>query len=363
MINIYLRTSEGANAHGSYNPKSKRSEAITIRKGSILTIDPYASGVPSNIQQNFDTAATAHKSGYLREKSPGVYEVIEDLTGLSASESSVIVTGKPGSGWLKWKLDDGSLLDVLRLVSTKIRSATISGSAKGETIFADKMTDKPEEKCNALACRFISYLKTRKKAKVNLELENDWLEGALVASAGAGNPKKTVLAFQLVAKNHIKIIVNDFFLKLSREVYCGQSRFDFLFKKTVSDLETVIKRNSPLTSISFGRVQKILNIIIKYCYVWWLCKESQSPCFEDISWVEKWLPYLHVPVDRGTMKHLHRIGGYKSLVCIRGALISWKWKMDEYCYFGVQDSIRKLAKSKNLDPICYEMEYIFIAGK
>jgi hypothetical protein len=215
--------------------------------------------------------------------------------------------------------------------------------------------------CNVLACQFIEKLKNRKSARVDLSNENDWFEGAFTASAGAGNPKGAVLGLDSKAKHGIETIVANFLGALAKEGFCGQSRFEWLFARAVHQIENAVFTHSPGTSFSFGRAQKILNILAKYCYVWWLCKRSESSKLGDLSWVDKWRPYLHVPVDRETMKYLSKHKCYRDLVHELGksALVSWKWKMDEYSYLGIQDAVRKLAYGAKLDPICYEMKYIW----
>lgn len=114
MIEIKLTTTEGANAQGVFYPEANPNKQITIKKGSVLTIDPYAQGIATNIQQNYTTAANAIEANVLRKIGDGKYEVLKDFADLSVSGSSVIVTGKAGSGWKKWTLEDGRLLDVLR---------------------------------------------------------------------------------------------------------------------------------------------------------------------------------------------------------------------------------------------------------
>ena len=61
---------------------------------------------------------------------------------------------------------------------------------------------------------------------------------------------------------------------------------------------------------------------------------------------------MHVPVDRYTINHVVETG----FTCG-----NWTNEMTEYEYLGIQDIVRKKAESKNLDPICYEMRYIWIA--
>ena len=114
MINVSLTTKRGAKATGVFFPNAPQHQQIKIYTGSILTIDPYAKGVALNIQQNYHRAAVAHQNGILRQIDQGTYEVVSDFNDLSVSGASVIVTGKAGSGWHKWRMENGQFLDVFR---------------------------------------------------------------------------------------------------------------------------------------------------------------------------------------------------------------------------------------------------------
>ena len=378
MIEIFLITKQGADATSEFDPASKK---VVIKTGSILTINLQAKA-PSNIQQNFDMAKQALRDGKLKKSPDGRYEVLEDIPELSPSGASVIVTGKSGSGWKKWKVGDGRLLDVLRSGEEPSSEANPTAKAQpGQPMPTDVTARTPSQRintpqrlvkphpthgdsCENLACQFVRKLKIRNRGRVNLDESRDWLEGAFTASAGGGNAQGDVLQIQAQAKQEIEAVITHFLASLAEGVFCCQSRFEWLFAKAVHQIEDAVTTHSPGSSFSFGRAQKILNIVIKYCYVWWLCKRSRSPKFGDISWVDKWGLYLHVPVDRETMKHLASLqdrNHWRDLVHERGQLVSWKWGMSEYRYLGVQDAIRTVAHNQNLDPICYEMKYIWKA--
>ena len=215
--------------------------------------------------------------------------------------------------------------------------------------------------CDSLTCQFLEKLASRKNSRVDLSRKVDWMEGAFTASAGQGNPEGSVLTISPSAKACIDNCVTQFFMALANEAFCGQSRFDWLFLSAVKGLQDSVAEHSSRTSFTFGRAQKILTIVLKYCYAWWLCKRRDSPKFGDVSWVDKWRPFLHIPVDGDTIGHLYRILEFRDLVGVQGeaGYLSWKWKMTEYSYLGIQDAIRKLSIADGLDPMCYEMKYIW----
>lgn len=103
----------GADAIGDviYDPVHTRRSQVTILVGSILTIDPHAEGVASNIQANYRTAAEALGNGAMEmlDNLPDGrtrFRVVTDIPGLSVSGSAVIATGEAGSGWKRWLIDE-----------------------------------------------------------------------------------------------------------------------------------------------------------------------------------------------------------------------------------------------------------------
>jgi len=361
MTKIFLKTRDGADATGEY-----ASGKVTIKKGSILTIDPCGRAPSPNIKPNYATACEHFEAGYIIRRPDGRHEVVNDIAGLSPSAASVIVTGHAGSGWKKWKLKDGKLLDTLRQSSSSPSSSQVGppGLAKtpNTTVSLEKSPGKWDSggSCAKSACEFINYLRDRTSFRVDLEEMSQWMSGAFNAAGGPGNPKGSKIEIEDLAKREIEAVVENFLSTLCRDQFIGYARFEWLFSDAAHSIENIVNVSSPATWFTFGRAQKILNIITKYCYAWRLCKKQRSPRFGDVSWVDKWKKVLHVPVDRFTMKHLADLGQYDSLVYdTRPNLVSWKRRMDEYRYLGIQDAIRKLAADRGLDPLCYEMKYIW----
>ena len=88
-------------------------QTVKILNGSIIRID-FSVTPAANIAQNYKTAQIALDAGHLQKLAEGGYEVMSDIPSLSPSAASVIVTGKAGSGWDKWKLQSGDLLSTMR---------------------------------------------------------------------------------------------------------------------------------------------------------------------------------------------------------------------------------------------------------
>jgi hypothetical protein len=88
------------------------SEKMTLLTGSQLSID--LNHTPrSNIKQNYRSVGEYLKKEWLRPIDGGLL-VERDITNVSVSAAGVFVSGKPGSGWMVWLLEDGRPLDVLR---------------------------------------------------------------------------------------------------------------------------------------------------------------------------------------------------------------------------------------------------------
>lgn len=210
------------------------------------------------------------------------------------------------------------------------------------------------------ACQFIDYLQNRKVARVDLREKADWFEGAFHTTMGAGNPANSQITIENAAtKKLILRSIYEMILSLAGENITGQTTFDQIIFNSIEHIERAANQHNESTLFTFGRAQKLINISLKYIYAWWSCRGLPSPLYGDVSWIEKWAPYLHVPIDRYTLEHLVS-HGYKSLVFSGGYFISWKWHMGKPRYCRMQDAIRLLsAKSEMKIPLEYEMKYIW----
>ena len=109
----YQVTHISGEAHGVF---SSASEKITLLRNSRLSID--LNKKPSdNIASNYRSVREHLTKGRISSVD-GILRVAEDIPNLSPSEAGVFVSGKMGSGWEKWKLQDGRLLDALRTGGT-----------------------------------------------------------------------------------------------------------------------------------------------------------------------------------------------------------------------------------------------------
>jgi hypothetical protein len=168
MNKITLKTKQGADAIGEFDPATKK---VAIKAGSVLTIDLNAIP-PSNIRQNIETAKQALREGKMKKLPAGQYEVVADIDELSPSAASVIVTGKGGSGWDKWKLEDGRFLDVLR--SGKAGSSETNATAKLQTSMKTINQYKIVQKTVIGVDKGEHFTQRRFEELVNAAIKEDW---------------------------------------------------------------------------------------------------------------------------------------------------------------------------------------------
>jgi hypothetical protein len=228
---------------------------------------------------------------------------------------------------------------------------------------APEQPQQPERACSERARIFINTINNagRGAQAINLKNEDAWWRGAHTVAAGPGNPAGAQIALSDVAKQTLQGIFKDFVASLREEPVAGQSSFDRIFFDSLSLCLRRANQSHDLTLFSFGRAQKFLTILLKYCYAWRLSGNIVSPV-GDISCVDRWGDYFHIPIDSYTLKHIQQFAEYEHLVLVGGSLLSWKWQLTEPRYCRIQDAIRSLASRSGLNPLCYEMTYIWVTG-
>lgn len=101
-IKVYLKTKNGTDAQGLYDPAKHK---ITLLKGSVLAID--LNGQPSeNIKGNYRQTREFCDQGHLSALPDGRWQMENDMPDLSPSAAYVIASGKSGSGPENWKPKD-----------------------------------------------------------------------------------------------------------------------------------------------------------------------------------------------------------------------------------------------------------------
>lgn len=213
-----------------------------------------------------------------------------------------------------------------------------------------------------LACAFLQVIKNS-HFNIDLSQPNKWLDGAIIASGGAGNPAGSSVAVTPLARRQFESIARRLVLQLENEPTAGHCTFERIFLDTSRQVLGSACLGGADTLFTFGRAQKLINILLKYCYAWYWCHQQPSPAFGPLDWVERWSHFFHVPVDRFTMRHLAARKHTRWLAVSGTYLVPWKSYLDEPRYYRIQDAIHELAKLGGYDDaLHYEMHNIWKAS-
>lgn len=205
-----------------------------------------------------------------------------------------------------------------------------------------------------LSQSFLIYIQAANRISAPLQAK-DWLRLAIRSSAGAGNPKGSILALSPAGVAGIEKVIGKLFEQLEREQAQTQAIFDRHFLDAVGEVIQLIGVNSPETAFSFGRAQKILTVYLKYAYAEsWIRPEGQRL-------VQDWRRFFHVPVDRQTFLFFFRQPAHRTVSLLpNGRLVSWKWSLDEMRYTKIQRAARVFASGSSYkDSLHFEMARIW----
>ena len=183
--------------------------------------------------------------------------------------------------------------------------------------------------------------------------EKDRLNGAIMASMGAGNPKGTRLTPNSELKNAIHSVLKELLTEICK-TDLSIEKYDELFFKTLEKLAAVSKEKDSDCWMTFGRLQKIINIYVKYYITLTLLKENDR----DFEPYEKLIPVAHIPIDRIVLhwfslkKNNPDEEGRKLIKCIG----SWKKNLTLEKYRQIQEIARKVSGQHGLTPFELEMK-------
>lgn len=169
-----------------------------------------------------------------------------------------------------------------------------------------------------------------------------WVNGALTASAGAGNPKGSTLKCISILEKEILYLLKHFVLCLRRSSQecsiLSQTDYDKIQLKFMKNCLYQCEKLQHKCWWTFGRVQKVFNIWIKYHVAWYYSKQANPEFVLDNIWISKYVKFIHAPIDRVILSFLHP--QYTDYVNLGVSLLSWKRDLQEDRYLYIQSILR-----------------------
>lgn len=101
-----------------------QTKKMTLFKNSLLSIN-LDKNPSANIAQNYQSVRDYLEKGWI-VRIDGSLRVERDIPNLSLSAAGVFVTGRSGSGWFVWLLENGMPVDVLRKNNTDSAQRTVA---------------------------------------------------------------------------------------------------------------------------------------------------------------------------------------------------------------------------------------------
>ncbi|MGN0740140.1 MAG: hypothetical protein ACI4LX_08225 [Treponema sp.] len=181
--------------------------------------------------------------------------------------------------------------------------------------------------------------------------EKDRLKGAISASMGAGNPKGSRLSPNDELKDAINSVLKEMLTEIVNTADLSKEKYDELFYKTLYKLEAAQKEKDSGCWMLFGRLQKIINIYIKYHIVLSFLDKKFKP-------YQKLIPVVHIPIDRIVLDwfKLKKNNPDKEDRDTVKNVHSWKRDLQENNYKQIQAIARKISEQNKITPFELEMK-------
>lgn len=143
-------------------------------------------------------------------------------------------------------------------------------------------------------------------------------------------------------------------------VHENRDAFEEWINAEINQISNLVAAESPATSWTSGRSQKIINILLKYCCAAYHSTHDEfaafrqaNPCLVELT------PWLHAPVDRATIKHLARSAHAAPEWGTYHQPLSWWRDMTLDKYHAMQTALEQLAVQSGVPRIHYEMIHIW----
>ena len=133
--------------------------------------------------------------------------------------------------------------------------------------------------------------------------------------------------------------------------------FDTSITNTIGKVHSSREETDPGCWLTFGRIQKICNIWLKYHFVLYF-SGSDGTFTGDNTWLESLVNYVHVPIDRKVLESLSP--KHSEHTKLGNNILSWKRDLQEPRYLTLQKILRYEAKEKGYNSaLHYEMDIIW----
>jgi len=205
---------------------------------------------------------------------------------------------------------------------------------------------------------FINWLNSpARRNRIDIRRQEVWIDGALVASAGAGNPGGTRLNPSDHLKGRIGQLLTNWRSQLADAPIADFAGFDTSIQSTMREIHSCCEETDPECWLPFGRIQKIANIWLKYHFVLYFSRFDDT-FTEANPWLNNLINYAHVPIDRVVLEFLSP--RYPEFTNLGNRRLSWKRDLQEPRYFTLQNILRNEAQTNGYSSsLHYEMDMIW----
>lgn len=209
---------------------------------------------------------------------------------------------------------------------------------------------------------FIDWLQGRARhAPFDVRDENNWVDRAIVASQGQGNPKGSHLRLSDALKGGIERCLRQWRSLVIDDNLVGYHQFETVTAESMHTMHSLAEVLDPGCLLLFGRVQKIHNIWLKYQIALYFSGYTPSRGVSLNPGLGKLLQWAHVPIDNIVLNFMFKNKLAPTQVTNIGATrLDWKLRLQMPRYMTLQDYLRKAAKAAGYDsPLHYEMDLIW----
>lgn len=197
------------------------------------------------------------------------------------------------------------------------------------------------------------------RRRIDIRWQHVWIDGALMASAGAGRPTGTRLNPSDDLRNRVKQLLTNWDLQLADVRIADFEGFDTSIKNKIREIHSYCEETDPECWLPFGRIQKICSIWLKYHFALYFSGFDKT-FTESNSWLNNLINYAHVPIDRTVLNFLSR--RHAIYTNIGYGRLSWKRDLQEPRYITLQNILRTEAQTNGYNSsLHYEMDIIWTA--